>query len=143
MRGVRKFWHNAMDGRCFYCGVHVSMAKEKLPRDWLRVRGSHLMILDHMLPAARGGGDDWENLIPSCFSCNNAKGYLTTDEFRFVRSFRACDFNYRFAREFEAPPRDWLFVCSREFERNMLLANYPDAGPAYSRGRQSPPRKRA
>ncbi len=29
--------------------------------------------IDHIVPVADGGSDDWENLTPACFSCNRRK----------------------------------------------------------------------
>lgn len=30
--------------------------------------------IDHVVPRSRGGEDTWENLVASCFKCNNVKG---------------------------------------------------------------------
>jgi 5-methylcytosine-specific restriction endonuclease McrA len=38
------------------------------------------LTLDHVLPRSRGGGSVWENLVASCFSCNNRKGDRTPQE---------------------------------------------------------------
>ncbi len=40
------------------------------------------LTLDHIVPRSRGGGNLWENLVASCFSCNNRKGDRTPDEAR-------------------------------------------------------------
>ncbi len=47
--------------RCGYCGVHEAEA------------GSELEI-DHFQPGAAGGGDDLDNLIYCCPTCNRLKG---------------------------------------------------------------------
>lgn len=36
--------------------------------------------VDHVVPVARGGGNDPENLVPACWECNSEKRDLTTDE---------------------------------------------------------------
>ena len=41
---------------CAYCGA------------------GHPTTVDHLLPRARGGDDQGENLVPACSSCNSAKG---------------------------------------------------------------------
>ena len=51
------------DHKCGYCGV-----------------SGHLCI-DHKTPLSRGGGNEDDNLIAACFTCNNKKGVLTYDEF--------------------------------------------------------------
>jgi 5-methylcytosine-specific restriction endonuclease McrA len=38
------------------------------------------LTLDHVLPRSRGGGSGWENLVASCYSCNNRKGDRTPQE---------------------------------------------------------------
>jgi CRISPR/Cas system Type II protein with McrA/HNH and RuvC-like nuclease domain len=38
------------------------------------------LTLDHVLPKSRGGGNDWTNLVTSCFKCNLKKGNKTPDE---------------------------------------------------------------
>ncbi len=49
--------------RCQYCG-----------------RGDLPLTVDHILPKARGGEDEWENMVCACVQCNNKKGDLTPDE---------------------------------------------------------------
>ena len=47
---------------CVYCG-----AKKDL-------------TLDHVIPKSRGGGNEWTNLVTSCFKCNLKKGNKTPEE---------------------------------------------------------------
>lgn len=35
---------------------------------------SSSLTLDHVVPKARGGKFTWENIVSSCWDCNNAKG---------------------------------------------------------------------
>jgi hypothetical protein len=51
---------------CVYCG-----AKKDL-------------TLDHVLPKSRGGGNEWTNLVTSCFKCNLKKGNKTPDEAKMM-----------------------------------------------------------
>jgi 5-methylcytosine-specific restriction endonuclease McrA len=48
---------------CQYCGRHRS-----------ELRGRQFLTRDHVLPTSRGGGNDWENVVTCCSSCNNRKG---------------------------------------------------------------------
>lgn len=50
---------------CQFCG-------KKFPTEKL--------TLDHVFPQARGGAGTWENLVCSCFKCNNKKGCRTPEE---------------------------------------------------------------
>lgn len=54
-------------GRCVYCGTSLVLVDGQ-PNSYRP---------DHVLPVARGGGDDVANLIPSCRSCNGKKGAKT------------------------------------------------------------------
>jgi 5-methylcytosine-specific restriction endonuclease McrA len=47
---------------CVYCG-----SKKQL-------------TLDHVIPKSRGGSNNWENLVTSCFKCNSKKSNMTPDE---------------------------------------------------------------
>lgn len=51
----------AYDYRCGYCGIHEHEA------------GSELEI-DHFQPRSLGGGDDLDNLVYCCPTCNRLKG---------------------------------------------------------------------
>ena len=50
---------------CQYCG-HKSQAGD--------------LTLDHVMPKSRGGQSTWENLVTSCFPCNNRKSNQTPQE---------------------------------------------------------------
>jgi 5-methylcytosine-specific restriction endonuclease McrA len=49
-------------GRCQYCGRAVSRAEA---------------TFDHVIPRARGGRTQWENVVISCLPCNQRKGGRT------------------------------------------------------------------
>ena len=51
--------------RCQYCG-------DKKPLRQLNY--------DHVIPRARGGRTDWENIVTSCYGCNDRKGSRTLEE---------------------------------------------------------------
>jgi 5-methylcytosine-specific restriction endonuclease McrA len=51
---------------CVYCGSNKDLT------------------LDHVTPKSRGGGNEWTNLVTSCFKCNLKKGNKTPDEARMV-----------------------------------------------------------
>ena len=47
---------------CVYCGSTSSLT------------------LDHIIPRSRGGQNTWENMVTSCFRCNNRKADQTPEE---------------------------------------------------------------
>ncbi len=136
---IRKTVFAKTGGRCFYCSVHIKCdEKDSLPRDWLLLRGgSNLMTIEHSNPKIRGGGDDIGNLVPSCRSCNTAKGALTVDEFRFVKAIRTRNMDFSFAFEATKPARDWLCLWSDDQEGPLFRRNFPKGAAAYSRRGES------
>lgn len=58
----------ARDGRlCAYCHILLNI-NGKLPRN-------DRMTIDHVVPKAKGGGDNLENLKLACHKCNVLKGH--------------------------------------------------------------------
>ena len=51
--------------RCQYC-------RRQLP--------ANRLTYDHVIPVAKGGGKNWENIVTSCVDCNREKGDRTPDE---------------------------------------------------------------
>jgi len=42
------------------------------------------LTLDHVIPKSKGGGNEWTNLVTSCFKCNLKKGSKTPEEAKLV-----------------------------------------------------------
>lgn len=63
---VRQELYEEFDGRCGYCGTELNTT-------W---------HADHITPVRKGGGDERDNLIASCISCNLAKNSLSIEQFR-------------------------------------------------------------
>jgi 5-methylcytosine-specific restriction endonuclease McrA len=59
-RNVRKRFHVAQDGLCFYCRAPMQIEDS---------------TFDHLLPLALGGMDRIDNLILACRSCNSEKSH--------------------------------------------------------------------
>ena len=53
-------------GFCFYCGTELTLES---------------VTVDHIIPILYGGGNDLDNLVPACVSCNNLKGVMSLDEY--------------------------------------------------------------
>ena len=53
------------DHRCQYCGTRLPPAQ---------------LTFDHVVPAARGGPKDWNNIVTCCIPCNRRKGDLLPEE---------------------------------------------------------------
>ncbi|HEY8086191.1 MAG TPA: HNH endonuclease [Polyangiaceae bacterium] len=51
--------------RCQYCGERKAM------RD---------LNYDHVIPRVRGGKTNWENIVTSCYACNDRKGSRSPEE---------------------------------------------------------------
>lgn len=53
--------------QCQYCGHRFPTSE---------------LSIDHVLPRAQGGGDNWENLVCACVRCNARKGGRTPEQAR-------------------------------------------------------------
>jgi len=51
--------------RCQYCGVRKAM---------------NALNYDHVVPRVRGGKTVWENIVTSCYACNDRKGSRSLNE---------------------------------------------------------------
>lgn len=62
------------DWRCFWCSESVDMnaTMQDSPRS---------ATVDHIIPIARGGGNEDVNLVTSCNACNHARGNTPAEEF--------------------------------------------------------------
>ena len=56
--------------QCVYCGSNKNLT------------------LDHVIPKSRGGGNEWTNLVTSCFKCNLKKGNKTPEEAKMAMSHK-------------------------------------------------------
>lgn len=86
-REIRDHVYLRFDKHCSYCGVSITYRR---------------MTIDHVLPRCRGGSDEIDNLYPSCYDCNDLKGFETLEEFRltFARRFSRSEFYFEtFERE--------------------------------------------
>lgn len=54
---------------CQYCGREVS-----------ELDAQDCLTRDHVMPVSRGGSNTWDNVVTSCFTCNNKKGDSTPEE---------------------------------------------------------------
>ena len=63
---LRQSVFDKYNGKCAYCGCVLE-------------KGWHV---DHINPKRDGGTDDFENLNPACFSCNNYKSGNKIETFR-------------------------------------------------------------
>lgn len=65
---VNKFKIMARDGfKCFYCGKSTYEHQARL-------------VLDHLIPLAKGGKTDNDNLVTCCTECNCSKSSMMIDE---------------------------------------------------------------
>lgn len=53
------------NGRCALCGKPIRFAD---------------FTIDHKVPLSKGGTNDFDNLQPACYKCNNMKSDMTTQE---------------------------------------------------------------
>lgn len=54
------------DFECLYCGITL--------QELLADSDGGFLVVDHVVPQSKGGGNDPRNLMTSCYACNLAKG---------------------------------------------------------------------
>lgn len=64
---TRKIVYGKYHGHCAYCGCEIEYRQ---------------MQVDHKKPLRLGGGNDIDNLLPACRSCNHYKSTLTVEKYR-------------------------------------------------------------
>lgn len=101
------------DGKCAYCGSHISLDE---------------MQVDHIKPLALGGADDISNFAPACRMCNFYKSTLTIEKFReqlgLLKGRLEKDFTYRLALKYGLirecnKPVDFFFERRKDEEAEL------------------------
>ena len=88
-RKTGDWWQDDRRNWCAYCGSALSTEKTAKPK--------HRFTKDHVVPRSSGG----DLTIPSCFSCNKAKGnrssadFLVSKYFLSVRGKRTTEWSLR------------------------------------------------
>lgn len=72
-KGIRNQVYEKTGGKCWYCGENLVIGTLD------NIKGKNLFCVEHM---DNFGGDDIENLYPSCRRCNTLKRDKTLEEFR-------------------------------------------------------------
>lgn len=56
------------NGKCFHCGITLETGGDDFNKN------PNWFCVDHLSPKFLGGGNNIENLVPSCRKCNCKKG---------------------------------------------------------------------
>lgn len=67
------------EGRCQYCLTDIGISD---------------FTIDHVVPKTRGGKSTWENVVVSCYSCNQEKGEKPLQECRLKLHKQPCKPSY-------------------------------------------------
>ena len=62
-------------GKCFWCDRRLTMETRSWPIPF------NLATVDHIRPTSKGGKTLIENVVLSCFPCNNDRGNVPADEY--------------------------------------------------------------
>lgn len=72
------------NGLCFYCGARMVLDVERPGKQ----TPDYACTEDHLVPKSVGGSDARDNVVAACFGCNNRRGTIRYDAFRwFVRTY--------------------------------------------------------
>lgn len=89
-------------GRCAYCGKQLFVTR----RGHMGHIGEEPLSVDHIIPRHLGGGDEIDNLLPSCKRCNSTKDKYGVEEFR--RRVWAQRLNAKTGQSFNADQWEWI-----------------------------------
>lgn len=125
---TRRLLAEAQNWRCCYCAVVMT--------DGARLRGvvqpGTDASIEHLLQRARGGADEWSNLVAACLRCNAMRGVITPLRFFQMMSCAA----WAWLAEEVAPKKAVPVVAPRPRDRHRwppLVALPEDAAlPAES-----------
>lgn len=73
---------NATKGHCWYCGTPLALPEPDESRFGLYSNKGNTFVVDHIHPRHHGGGNDSDNLVAACHSCNSSKRTKSLEEFR-------------------------------------------------------------
>lgn len=74
----RVLLYNQQNGRCFFCQKQMS-SPYNLPADGRQT--SDMPTLEHKIPRGEGGTNALENLVITCYQCNNIRSIIPFDIF--------------------------------------------------------------
>jgi len=98
-----KVWANS-GHCCWYCGKKMNF----------ELVGKREASIDHVLPVAKGGTDDIENLVLACPPCNNRKHLCDPERFRRLVPEHV-RFRLNYAYEYMRMINRWM-ECERSQE---------------------------
>jgi hypothetical protein len=76
--------HWEQRGKCYYCACHMVLGIQK-PGERA---DEFLCTEDHLTPVSMGGSDQRDNVVGACFLCNNIRGTISYDAFKwFVKTY--------------------------------------------------------
>lgn len=79
-RGVKRMF-NTQDGKCCYCGQPMWLHFEHPDRKLTSRNRKTMATVEHIIPTAMGGSNRKENLILSCYRCNQIRGIVRHELF--------------------------------------------------------------
>lgn len=72
LQNKRRYLWKRQKGKCAYCGQLCGVGKRRF-------------TVDHIVPIAKGGTDDFSNLAGACGPCNADKADRSLDEWRAAK----------------------------------------------------------
>ena len=70
----------ALDGKVVTLSRENVFKRDEYRCVYCERTGKRNLTLDHVIPRSKGGKDTWENLVTSCFDCNQEKADLSLEE---------------------------------------------------------------
>ena len=75
--------HTEQDGKCFWCGKDTYLWWEVTTEEFKKLDTNSQATQEHMTPQSQGGG--WiGNITCACYECNQLRGDIEQNQFRWV-----------------------------------------------------------
>ena len=94
-------------GKCFYC------SRQTIPFGNFNMSFS----VDHLWPVVRGGGDNIENLVPSCRGCNASKNDTNLTEWLIEKPFGYGAWGIDIGLDWSEAMRDPEYISVEDYMR--------------------------
>ena len=82
-RRILKDIHTEQDGKCHWCGIDTYLWWEVTTEEFKKLDTNSQATQEHMTPQSHGGG--WiDNITCACYECNQLRGNIEQNQFKWV-----------------------------------------------------------
>ena len=83
-RKVLKEAHMKQGGLCFWCNEPTPLWWEITTEEFALLGKKRMATREHLIPQSAGGKHDIDNIVCACHDCNNLRGTIPINQFKWV-----------------------------------------------------------